>query len=68
MNQGFSIVCLTYSEIENQIPFITNSYNNGKYVHFLNVLHQNMNCSLTLKPFGRIKSGKSARFIKKKSI
>ena len=42
MNQ--SIVCLTYSEIENQMPFITNSYNNGKYVHFLNLTHQNMNC------------------------
>ena len=66
MNQGFSIVCLTYSEIENQIPFITNSYNNGKYGHFLNVIHQNMNCFLienTITIFIPVELKQAARII-----
>ena len=46
MNQEFSIVCETHLEITNLIPFITQWYNTGKYVHFLNVEHKNLNCFL----------------------
>ena len=66
MNQGFSIVCLTHSELENQIPFITNCYNNSTYVHFINVLHQNMNCSLlenTITIFIPVELKQAARII-----
>ena len=66
MNQGSYIVCLTYSEIEHQIPFITKSYNNGKYVHFLNVQHQNMNCPFienTITIFIPVELKQAARII-----
>ena len=61
-----SIVCLNYSEITQLIPFITNCYNNGNYVHFLNILHQELNCSLlenTVTIFIPVELRQAARII-----
>ena len=44
MNQEDAIMCSTYSEITELIPFITQCYNAGIYVHFLNNNHQSVNC------------------------
>ena len=44
MNQENAIECSTYSEIEELMAFITECYNNGIYVHFINRNHRNINC------------------------
>ena len=46
MNQESSIVCASHKDITELIPFITQWYNSGKYVHFLNLEHKNLNCFL----------------------
>ena len=45
MNQESPIVCTTYEEINSLIPLITQWYNAGCYVHFLNLEHMNGNCN-----------------------
>ena len=45
MNQESPIVCTTYEEINSLIPLITQLYNAGCYVHFLNLDHMNENCN-----------------------
>ena len=44
MNQEGAIMCSTYSEITELILFITQCYNTGIYVHFLNNNHKSVNC------------------------
>ena len=45
MNQESPIVCTTYEEIQSLIPLITQWYNAGCYVYFLNLDHMNGNCN-----------------------
>ena len=39
-----AIMCSTYPELTELIPLITQSYNSGIYVHFINNIHQGVNC------------------------
>ena len=45
MNQESPIVCTRHEEIQSLVPLITQWYNAGCYVYFLNLDHMNGNCN-----------------------